>query len=157
MAAVDEHRQLDRCRPADITQCVERRADRTTGIEHVVDEDHKTAVDAPGGYRGLLQRSGRLEVQVVPVQGDVEPAVGDGSAAEFVDFLGEPIRQRDTASRDTQQDDTRRVGTVQGGFLDDLVGDAGNGSTDVRIGHKFTVGDAQELPGPPSPPLGTDR
>ncbi len=72
MTAVDEDSQLDGARPADIPQCVQRRADRTSGVEHVVDKDHERAVDAAVGNRGVLQRPRRLAVEIVAVERDVE-------------------------------------------------------------------------------------
>ena len=64
----------------------------------------------------------------------------DRDAGELVDLLGEPGGQRDAAGRDAEQDDARRIGTVERGLLDDLVRDAGDGPADVRCGHQFPVG-----------------
>ena len=161
VAAVDEHRQLHRARPADVAQRVQRRADRAAGVEDVVDEDDQRAVDAALGDRGVLERAGRLGVEVVAVERDVEGAAGDGDAGELVDLVGEPGGERDAAGRDAEEDDARRVGTVERGLLDDLVRDAGDGPADVRGGHQLPVGaweaSPRSDPGPPSPPLWTDR
>ena len=94
----------------------------------------------PSGIDVVLQRPRRLDVEVVAVERDVEGAVRDVDTGELVDLVGEPGGQGDAAGRDAEQDDARRVGTVQGGLLDDLVGDAGNGPADVRRGHQFPVG-----------------
>ena len=64
----------------------------------------------------------------------------DVDAGELPDLVGEPGGQRDAAGRNAEQDDARRVGTVECGLLDDLVSDAGDGPTDVRRGHQFPVG-----------------
>src|SRR6266568_1089215 len=45
MAAVDEHRQLDRPRPAEIKQRVHRRARRASAVDHVVYEHDHLAID----------------------------------------------------------------------------------------------------------------
>ena len=67
-------------------------------------------------------------------------AVRHVDAGELADLLGQPGGQRNAAGGDAEQDDARRVGTVESGLLDDLVSDAGNGPTDVRRGHQFPVG-----------------
>ena len=73
VAAVDEHRQLDGARAADVAQRVERGADRAAGEEHVVDEDHQRVVDAAGGDLGRAPSArGGLQAQVVAVHRDVE-------------------------------------------------------------------------------------
>ena len=74
VAAVDEHRELHGAGPADVAQGVERGAHRAAGVEDVVDEDDQRAVDAALGNRGVLQRAGRLGVEVVAVERDVERA-----------------------------------------------------------------------------------
>ena len=140
VAAVDEHRQLHGAGPADVAQRVQGRAHRAAGVEHVVDEDDQRVVDAALGDRGVLQRPRRLDVEVVAVERDVQGAVRHRDAGELLDLVGEPGGQGDAPGRDAQQDDAGRVGTVERGLLDDLVGDAGDGPADVRGGHQFPVG-----------------
>src|SRR5437660_484275 len=43
MAAVDQHRELDRARPAELHQRVHRRAHGAAVPDHVVDQDHDLA------------------------------------------------------------------------------------------------------------------
>ena len=93
----------------------------------------------PLGDRRVLQRAGRLEVQVVAVERDVESAVRHRDPGEFGDVAGEPGGQRDAAGRDAQQHHVRRVGAVQCRLLDDLVRDARDGPTYVCGGHQFPV------------------
>ena len=64
----------------------------------------------------------------------------DVDVGELLDLLGEPGGQGDAAGRNAEEDDARRIRTVESGLLDDLVSDAGNGPTDVRRGHQFPVG-----------------
>src|SRR5260370_19075857 len=45
MASVDQHRQLDRARPAEVEQRVHRRPRRAPAVDHVVDEHDHLAVD----------------------------------------------------------------------------------------------------------------
>src|SRR5205085_2119230 len=100
-----------------------------SGVEDIVDEDDQGAVDAPLRNGGVLEWTGRLEVEVVAVERDVQRAVRDRDAGEFVDLVGQPRSQRDAPGRDAEEDDFRRTGwIIQSGLLDDLMGDAGNGS-----------------------------
>src|SRR5579872_694714 len=45
LAAIDEHRELNRFGPAQIGYRAERRAHRAAGIEHVIDEDDAFAIE----------------------------------------------------------------------------------------------------------------
>ena len=140
MAAVDEDGELHGARPADVAQRVQGRADGATGIEDVVDQDHERAVDAALGNRRVLQRPRGLAVEVVAVERDVEGTVRNGDVGEFLDLVREARGQGDAPGRDAEEDDARRVGTVECGLLNDLMGDAGDGAVDVRCGHQFPVG-----------------
>ena len=60
VAAVDEDGELDRSRPPDVVERVERRPNRASAEEDVVDEHHDRAVDPAGGDVGALERAGRL-------------------------------------------------------------------------------------------------
>ena len=73
----------------------------------------------------------------------------------------QPGGESDAAGRDAQENDARAVGTVERGLLDDLMRDARDGPAHIGGGHQFPVGArhgfAHSQPGPPSPPLWTDR
>lgn len=60
VAAVDEDRELDGARAADVAEGVEGGADGAAGEEHVVDEDDEAAVDAVAGDVGAAEGAGRL-------------------------------------------------------------------------------------------------
>ena len=114
--------------------------------EDVVDEDDERPVDAAGRDRGVLQRSGRFEIQVVAVERYVQCPAGTGHPGKFRDLVSQPGGKVDAAGRDAEQDDGRRVLAVQRSLLDDLMGDAGNRSADVLCGHQFPVGVAAGFP-----------
>ena len=67
MAAVDEHRQLHGARAAEFGERVEGGADRASGEQHVVDEDHGAAGDAALGLDRLAERADAAQPQVVAV------------------------------------------------------------------------------------------
>ena len=75
VAAVDQDREPDRPRPADVVQRVERGADGAAGEQHVVDQHDDLAVDAAvaGSGSGSSVRAG-LQPQVVAVHRHVERA-----------------------------------------------------------------------------------
>ena len=45
MPAVDQHHQLNRLRPSEFDQGVERRANRSTGIQNIVNQQDALIVD----------------------------------------------------------------------------------------------------------------
>src|SRR4029453_11976414 len=112
VAAVDEDRELHSAGPTDVTQRVQGGAHGATGIEDVVDEDDQCVVDAALRNRGVLQRPGRLDVEVVAVERDVQRAVRNRDAGEFFDLVGQPGGEGDAAGRDAEEDDAGCVGTV---------------------------------------------
>ena len=65
---------------------------------------------------------------------------GTVDAGELLDLLGQPGGQGDAPGGDAEKDDAGRVGTVESGLFDDLMGDAGDGPADVRCGHQLPVG-----------------
>ena len=56
VAAVDQHRELDRARAAEVHERVERRAHGAAGEEHVVDQHHVPALDGEGHLGALHAR-----------------------------------------------------------------------------------------------------
>ena len=61
-------------------------------------------------------------------------------AGELLDLVGKPGGEGDAPGGDAEQDDAGRVGTIESGLFDDLMGDAGDGPADVRSGHQLPVG-----------------
>ena len=118
MAAVDEHRELDRTGPAELEQRVERGARRAPGEQHVVDE-HDDLV-AHVGHLGRAERRDRTQADVVAVERDVERAVDGLAVLERRDRRGQAPRQRNAAR--VQADEHDVLGAVIA--LDDLVRDA---------------------------------
>ena len=66
VAAVDEHRELHRARPAELEQRVERGAGGAAGEQHVVDEHDDLAGDV--GHLGRAERRDRPQPDVVAVE-----------------------------------------------------------------------------------------
>jgi hypothetical protein len=126
VAAVGEHGQLHALGTAVAEERVDRGPDRAAGVEHVVDEHARHALEWEVERRRPDERlrvPGRLasaHVHVVAVEGDVELAEGDLRAAQLLDALPQPLRKRDAARVDADERDAREVGVP----LDDLVCDA---------------------------------
>lgn len=72
VTAVDQDRELNRARAAQVTQCVEGGADGAPGEEHIVDQDDERVLDTALGHRGAFQRAMRFAAQIVAVERDVE-------------------------------------------------------------------------------------
>lgn len=137
--AIDEDREPDGTRAAVVDERVHRSADRAAGEQHVVDEDDGLAVDGEAD-RGLVHDRRVPDArEVVPIQRDVEGAQGCVDAFMRADRVTQ-ARGEVVAARADADDRERRDIVVA---LDDLVSDAGDGTTDVvrgeqdgaRLGH----------------------
>src|SRR5581483_6576564 len=126
VAAVGEHGELNARRPAVVEEGLDRGADRPAGVEDVVDEDARLALERevePGGANDGLRverRFAAADLDVVAVEGDVDGAEVDVRACEVLDQAAEPLRERDAAGVDADERDPVEVGVA----LEDLVGDA---------------------------------
>ena len=127
VTAVDQHGELDRPRPAEVAERVQGRAHGPAGVEHVVDEDHDLAVDARRGNRGVTERPGWTQPQVVAVHGDVERACRGGPPLGLGQLGSQAARERHSPGRDAEQNHV--AGAV--GALEDLVRDPGERAADL--------------------------
>ena len=113
-------------------QRFDRRADRAAGIEDVVHEDARHALEREVERRradeglGVLRRLAAPDVDVVAVEGDVELAEGDLGAADLGDAPAQPLGERHATGVDPDQRHAREVGIA----LDDLVRDPRQGALD---------------------------
>ena len=134
--AVDQHREPNRLRPAEVVHGVEGGADRAAGEEHVVDEHDDLAVDAPGGdLRGI--RVGRAASEVVAVHRHVERADRDSTSSTAA-ILAAMRRARGTPREGIPSSSSTGGALVA---LEDLVSDAGQRAGDVtRIEERSELG-----------------
>ena len=129
MPAVGDHGELDAGRAAVVEQRLDRGADGAAGVEHVVHEDDRAALEPevePGVADDRLRVARRLAAahrDVVAVEGDIDRAEGDLArfGRALLDQALEPLRQRDAAAMDADERDLREILVA----LDDLVRDAG--------------------------------
>jgi hypothetical protein len=123
VAAIDHHGELDRARPAEVDQGVQRRADGAAGEEDVVDQDDAAVVDRERnvGEPDHRLRPDRVPHQVVPVEGDVERPDRHLGAGDFVDRGGQPPGEGHAAGADADEGQFVDAAVA----LDDLVRDAG--------------------------------
>ena len=144
VAAVDEHRELDRSGPAELEQRVERGARGAAGEEHVVDEHDDAAGDV--GDLGRAERRDRAQADVVAVERDVEHADRDVDAFERRD------RRRDAAAASATPRVYRPTSTMSLGAVvafDDLVRDPGDGPAQVGgVEDPRAQGPGADAPGP---------
>jgi hypothetical protein len=125
VATVGEHRQLHALGPAVAEERIDRRPDRAAGVEDVVDEHARHALEreVEGGRADKRLRMSRglaaAYVDVVAVEGDVELAEGDLRAAQLLDPRAQPLRERHAAGVDANEREARKIGVA----LDDLVRD----------------------------------
>ncbi len=141
VAAIDDHRQADRRRPAVVGQGIEGSAHRPPGEQHVVDEHHRAAADLRHGVGALDDGGVGQRRQVVAVEGDVERADWQAHPFVLLDQARQSPRQRDAAAADAHQDEILRSAVA----LHDFVGNAGQraaqviGIQDLRVAHAERV------------------
>src|SRR5829696_2763996 len=103
VTAVGEAGELDARRPAVVEERIDRRADRPARVEDVVDEDDGAPLEREVELRrahdrlGVPRRLAGANLDVVPVEGDVERAELDVGARELLDQAPQAVRQRDAA------------------------------------------------------------
>src|SRR6266550_3038001 len=125
VTTVDEHCKLDALRPAVVEERLDRRTDRATGVEHVVDEDDRLALERKVERRrpddGLRMARGvaTAHLDVVAVERDVDRAEIGRSAGSLLDQSSQAVRERHAARLDADERDAGEIGIR----LDDLVRD----------------------------------
>ena len=119
-AAVDQHGQLDRARPAVVHQRVERGPHGAAGEQDVVHQHHGGALELEGQLGGADHRPWQPGEHVVAVQGDVDGAERRAPALDALDELDQAGGQVQAAGADADQGQVRGAAVL----LDDLAGDA---------------------------------
>jgi hypothetical protein len=125
VAAVSEDGELHPLGAAIFEQRLDRGADRPAGVEDVVDQHARHALEreVEGGRAderlGVAGRLARAHVDVVAVESDVELAERDLGAGELGDAAAQALRERDAARVDADECHALEVGIA----LDDLVRD----------------------------------
>src|SRR5262245_25828204 len=120
MAAVDQDRQLDHRGPAEVDDGVQGGPDGAAREEHVVDEDDGLALDAERDV-GPPDDRGAAQVEVVPVERDVESADRQACPVDGGDLPGQPPGDGDPSGPETDEGQVAGAGVA----LEDLVRDAG--------------------------------
>src|SRR5919204_5083336 len=99
MAAVDEHCKLDAVGTAVVEERFDRRANRASGVEDVVDEDHGLALQweverrrADDGLR-MARRIAAAHLNVVAIEGDVDGAHDRRVAGALPDEAAQTLRE----------------------------------------------------------------
>jgi hypothetical protein len=126
VAAIDDDCELDPCRAAVGEERLDRGADRAAGVENVVNEHDRAALERkvelrfPHDRLRVQRRFAAANVHVVAVEGDVDRAELGCFPRPLLDQPREPLRDRDAARLDADECDLAQVGVR----LDDLVRDA---------------------------------
>ena len=143
VAAVDEHGEAHDVRAAEVVHRVEGRTHRAAGVEDVVDQHHRLALDAARRHLGVLRAARRVVAQVVAVHRHVERTDWHVHALDVLDPGSDPSRERDAAARDAKQHELARTLVA----LEDLVGDPGQCPVDLTGVEHHTSGGGIALAG----------
>jgi hypothetical protein len=135
MSPVDQHRELDAPGPAEINELVQRRANGSACVEHVIDK-HYSAVGDIGGYIGAIDDRTRSDCrEIIAIKRDVELAGWRTRTFELGDLLGDSFGERDAASPDA---DEKQVGGTAIA-LDYLRGETRERAADVLRVHNLRL------------------
>src|SRR5437762_526959 len=107
-AAIDQHRELDGFRPSIVEQLVDRGADRTAGVEHIVDQHDAAAGDLEGQRRRRRLGAQSLLRVVVAIERHVDVTY----RVLAIQHLGEALVEPRTAGIDADQLGVERDGVV---------------------------------------------
>src|SRR6185503_15723216 len=105
-ATIYEHGQGDPAWPAEIGQLVERGADGSAGVEHVVDDDDVHAVDIDGNARLANQWARANGLEVVAIERDVQRALRHVCFLSFGDRRYDLRRELNAAALNADDDET---------------------------------------------------
>src|SRR2546430_8034080 len=140
MAAVDEHRQLDRPRAPEVHESVHGGACGASVVDDIVHQHDHLAVDV--GHIRLPAVRRHAQVTVVAVLADVQRADGNRRALELHQAVGQPACEVVALGHDANHHQVAGA-TVA---LQDLVRDPGEGAPDlVTVHHRrfeTSLGDA---------------
>jgi len=133
VAAVDKDGELNRTRPTQVGERVERRPDGATREEHIVDEDNHSPIDAFRRDLCFLEGANSPHAEVIAVHGRVDRSCLDRLALDGLDPTRDTAGESHPAGRDAEED--YLVGAVVS--LHDLVGDTREGPSDIgRVQHR---------------------
>ena len=98
MTAVNENRQLDAARTAQVHNGVQSGADGAARVQDVVHQNDALAVDAEGNV-GSVDRGSEVSRIVIAIEADVQAAERNVNTLDLLDRLGELLCQK-VAARD---------------------------------------------------------
>ena len=117
MPAVDQHAQPDALRTAQIEQPVHRRANRASGVQHVVDQDQILVVHRKRNVARLQHGLRRNLGKVVAIQRDVQRPHRHIHAVDAAHGLRDALGQRNAAPADSDQCQIRRAAALFHDFV----------------------------------------
>ena len=131
MAAIDEHRKLNRAGAAEVHQRIHRRARGPAFVDDVVDEHDHLAVDV--GHVRLAAMGGDAEMAIISMLADVERAHCDRCALELHEAVREPACEMVALRHHAHHDQVARAAVA----FEDLVRDARERAPDlVGVHHR---------------------
>src|SRR6185295_877515 len=97
-AAIDQDGELHAFGTAKVDQLIKRRADRASGVKHVVNEYDVAVFDIARKVGAVNNRLGADGRKIVAIQRDVENADRWTVAFKVRDLVGHSFRERHTAT-----------------------------------------------------------
>jgi len=118
MTAIDQHRELNSFRPAEIIQGIHRGANRPAAEEYIVHEHDRFAGDIERDDGRLDVRRGAL-VQIISMHGNIQVAGGNRMLPDLREQAGQFFRERHSAALYADQRHFRARFVALGDFVRD--------------------------------------
>src|SRR5208283_4309431 len=119
LAAIDQHRELNRFGTAEIRYRTEGGTHGAPGVEHIIDEDHALAIERERDVAPDEARIARRALLVVAIGRDIEGADRDVRHADLAQRFDETLGQCRAATHDADEHQVIRTGITLG----DLMGE----------------------------------
>src|SRR5579871_1974162 len=103
LAAIDQHRELNRFGAAQIGNRAKRRAHRAAGVEHIIDEDDAFAIERKRDVATDETRVAGRAFFIIAVRGNIEGAGRDIGHPHFAQRFEQAFGKRSTAAHDANE------------------------------------------------------
>src|SRR5580704_14758348 len=117
LAAIDQHRELNRFGAAQIGNCAERRAHRAAGVEHVIDKNDAFAVERERDVAAEQTWIAGRALLVIAIRGNIEGADGNLGQPNLLEREDEAFGECRTAPDNPNQHEVGRTGIALGDFM----------------------------------------
>jgi hypothetical protein len=120
MTTINQHRELDTARPAEIIQRIHRGPDSATAEENIINQHNRLTGDVDRDF-GWLDIGSDAAIQIVAMHADIQTSCGNWMVQDLGESLSQALGKRNATALDSNDYQLRRWVVA----FNDFVGDAG--------------------------------